>query len=58
MVDDMSYNRLYYLPIISKKKRLVMQKEKTYFDGILIGFVITTLAYSILLGLVIKMITT
>lgn len=35
-----------------------MNREKTYFDGILIGFVITTLAYSILLGLVIKMITT
>jgi hypothetical protein len=27
MVDDMSLNRLYLLPIISKKKRLVMQKE-------------------------------
>jgi hypothetical protein len=26
MVDDMSLNRLYHLPIISKKKRLVMKE--------------------------------
>ena len=32
-----------------------MKKEKTYFDGILFGFVITTVIYSILLGIVIRM---
>jgi hypothetical protein len=34
-----------------------MIKEKTYFDGIIVGFVITTIIYSILLGIVIRMIT-
>jgi len=34
-----------------------MKKEKTYFDGIIVGFTITTIIYSILLGIVIRMIT-
>ena len=34
-----------------------MKKEKTYFDGIIVGFIITAIIYSILLGIVIKMIT-
>lgn len=32
-----------------------MKKEKTYFDGILVGFTITAVIYSVLLGLIIKM---
>jgi hypothetical protein len=34
-----------------------MKKEKTYFDGIMVGFVITAIIYSILLAFVIKMLT-
>jgi hypothetical protein len=34
-----------------------MKKEKTYFDGIIIGFVVTLIGYSILLGIVIRMLT-
>ena len=32
-----------------------MKKEKTYFDGIMVGFVITAIIYSVLLGIVIRM---
>ena len=34
-----------------------MKKEKTYFDGIIVGFGITTIIYSILLVIVIGMLT-
>jgi hypothetical protein len=34
-----------------------MKKEKTYFDGILVGFAITVVIYSILLGIVIRILT-
>jgi hypothetical protein len=34
-----------------------MKKGKTYFDGIVVGFGITAIIYSILLGFVIKMLT-
>lgn len=32
-----------------------MKKEKTYFDGILVGFVLTVIIYSVLLGIIIRM---
>ena len=32
-----------------------MKNEKTYFDGIMVGFAITAIIYSILLGVVIRM---
>jgi hypothetical protein len=34
-----------------------MKKEKTYFDGIMVGFTITAVIFSILLGIVIRMLT-
>jgi hypothetical protein len=34
-----------------------MKKEKTYFDGIIVGFGITAIIYSALLVLVIRMLT-
>jgi hypothetical protein len=34
-----------------------MKKEKTYFDGIIVGFGITAIIYSVLLVLVIRMLT-
>lgn len=34
-----------------------MKKKKTYFDGIMIGFAITAIIYSVLLGVVIRMLT-
>ncbi len=34
-----------------------MKKEKTYFDGIMVGFTITAVIFSILLGIVITMLT-
>jgi hypothetical protein len=34
-----------------------MKKEKTYFDGIMLGFVITAIIYSILLGFIIGILT-
>jgi hypothetical protein len=34
-----------------------MKKEKTYFDGIMVGFAITAIIYSALLGIVIRMLT-
>jgi hypothetical protein len=34
-----------------------MKKEKTYFDGIIVGFTITAIIYSIVLGIVIRMLT-
>ena len=35
----------------------VMKKEKTYFDGIMVGFTIAVIIYSVLLGVVIRMLT-
>ena len=35
-----------------------MKKEKTYSDGILFGSTITAIIYSVLLGVVIRMLTT
>jgi len=34
-----------------------MKKEKTYFDGIMIGFGVTVIIYSILLGYIISVLT-
>lgn len=34
-----------------------MKKEKTYFEGLLVGFVITAVIYSALLVVVIRMLT-
>jgi hypothetical protein len=34
-----------------------MKKEKTYLDGVMVGFGITAIIYSILLGVVIRMLT-
>jgi hypothetical protein len=34
-----------------------MKKEKTYFDGIIVGFGITFILYSILLGYIISILT-
>ena len=34
-----------------------MKKEKTYSDGILVGSAITAIIYSVLLGVVIRMLT-
>jgi hypothetical protein len=34
-----------------------MKKEKNYFDGIMVGFGITAIIYSVLLGFVIRMLT-
>ena len=39
------------------KKIKIMKKEKTYFDGIMFGFVITAIIYSVLLCVVIRMLT-
>ncbi len=33
-----------------------MKKEKTYLDGVMVGFTITAIIYSVLLGIVIKII--
>ena len=46
-------------PVLTAKqlKIKVMKKEKTYFDGIMIGFAITAIIYSVLLGVVIRMLT-
>jgi hypothetical protein len=35
----------------------VMKKEKTYFDGIMVGVGVTAIIYSILLGIVVRMLT-
>ena len=43
-------------PVLTTKNK-IMKKEKTYFDGIIVGFIITALIYSILLGIVIRMLT-
>jgi hypothetical protein len=34
-----------------------MKKEKTYFDGIMVGVGVTAIIYSILLGIVVRMLT-
>ena len=43
-------------PVLTTKIK-VMKKEKTYFDGIIVGFGITAIIYSALLVLVIRMLT-
>jgi hypothetical protein len=42
---------------VKQLKIKVMKEEKTYFDGIMVGFGITTIIYSVLLGVVIRMLT-
>jgi hypothetical protein len=44
-------------PVLTTKKIKIMKKEKTYFDGIMVGFGITAIIYSVLLGIVIRMLT-
>lgn len=34
-----------------------MKREKTYFDGIMVGFAITAIIYSILLGIIVRLLS-
>jgi hypothetical protein len=64
VITDMVVTISFLQPLIQlldfqwyKIKNKIMKKEKTYFDGILVGFAITVVIYSILLGIVIRILT-